>query len=191
MNNGIKNVLIFVAGIAIGAVASYKFAEAKAKQKADADIAEMREWVMSRTDSQDAEAKKEDVTEEEKDEEDISLDKAVYDYTQVLNKVSYTETKVEEEGEDAATAKPYVIPPNEFDEMGYATTSLTYYKDGILTDEDGDVLDDEHIEFYIGKDSLQTFGQYEDDSVFVRNDTLQVDYEILYDPRTHAESLRR
>lgn len=189
MNNGIKNVLIFVAGAAIGALVSYKIAEVKCQKKADEDIAEMREWVASKT--QGFEPKEfEPQTFEPEKQEDVSLDKAVHDYTQVLKRTGYDEKENEKEGEDMDQVKPYVIPPEEFDEMGYATTSLTYYKDGILTDEDGDVLDDEHIQWYIGKESLTTFGQYEDDSVYVRNENLQVDYEILYDQRTYAESLK-
>ena len=42
----------------------------------------------------------------------------------------------------------------------------------------------------IGKDSLTHFGEYEDDSVFVRNDRLKADYEILMDQRTYAEVLQ-
>ena len=42
----------------------------------------------------------------------------------------------------------------------------------------------------VGKESLTHFGEYEDDSVFVRNDNLKADYEILADKRTYAELLK-
>ena len=51
-------------------------------------------------------------------------------------------------------------------------------------------MDEDEIEETIGKDSLTHFGEYEDDSVFVRNDRLKVDYEILMDQRGYADVLR-
>ena len=39
----------------------------------------------------------------------------------------------------------------------------------------------------VGLDSLTHFGQYEDDSVYVRNDERMTDYEILLDIRGYWE----
>lgn len=79
---------------------------------------------------------------------------------------------------------PYVIPPEEFDELGYTTISLTCFADGVLADENGVVIDD--VEEIVG-DALNHFGEYEDDSVYVRNDAKRCDYEILRDEREYAE----
>lgn len=80
---------------------------------------------------------------------------------------------------------PYVIPPEEFDELdGYTPISLTYFADGVLSDESGAVIDD--VQEIVG-DGLDHFGEYEDDSVFVRNDAKRCDYEILRDERTYEE----
>ena len=40
-------------------------------------------------------------------------------------------------------------------------------------------------------DALDHFGEYEDDSVFVRNDRYKCNYEILKDVRTFEEAQRR
>ena len=79
---------------------------------------------------------------------------------------------------------PYVISPEEFDELGYTPISLTYFADGVLADENGIVVDD--VEEIVG-DALDHFGEYEDDSVYVRNDAKRCDYEILRDEREYAE----
>ena len=79
---------------------------------------------------------------------------------------------------------PYVISPEEFDELGYTPISLTYFADGVLADEHGVVVDD--VEEIVG-DALNHFGEYEDDSVYVRNDAKRCDYEILRDEREYAE----
>ena len=83
--------------------------------------------------------------------------------------------------------RPYVIAPYDFGEVdGYRTISLTYYADGILEDEDGEVVTG--VNELIGSDALLTFGEYEDDSVFVRNEQLETDFEILKDYRTYAKA---
>lgn len=80
---------------------------------------------------------------------------------------------------------PYVISPAEFGELdGYTLISLTYFNDGILADERGVIVDDP--EEIIG-DALQHFGEYEEDSVFVRSDPKRCDYEILIDLRSYEE----
>lgn len=83
---------------------------------------------------------------------------------------------------------PYVISPEEFGEMdGYTQISLTYFADGVVADEDDEPLED--AEEIIG-DALDHFGEYEDDSVFVRNDAKRCDYEILKDNRRFHEARR-
>lgn len=80
---------------------------------------------------------------------------------------------------------PYVISPDEFGEIeGYTQISLTYFDDGILSDENGVIIDEP--EDIVG-DALNHFGEYEEDSVFVRSDPKRCDYEILRDLRSYAE----
>lgn len=80
---------------------------------------------------------------------------------------------------------PYVIPPEEFGEFDdYERISLTYYADGVLADDDGEVVD--NVEDVVG-DALDHFGEYEDDSVFVRCDERKCDYEILLDHRAFSD----
>lgn len=87
--------------------------------------------------------------------------------------------------------KPRIISPDEFGEQeGYDEISLTYYADKTLTDDHDHPMDDDEIEETLGKESLQHFGDYEPDSVFVRNDRLKVDYEILMDQRTYEQVLQ-
>ena len=80
---------------------------------------------------------------------------------------------------------PYVISPDEFDELdGYTPISLTYFADGVLADEYGVIVD--NMEEIVG-DGLNHFGEYEEDAVYVRNDAKRCDYEILKDERKYAE----
>ncbi len=68
--------------------------------------------------------------------------------------------------------KPYVISSDEFEAFyDYEKISLTYYADQFLADDDDELVDD--IEETSDSNRL-TLWEYEDDSVFVRNDRLSV-----------------
>ena len=87
------------------------------------------------------------------------------------------------------TKEPYVISPDDFASLdGYNVVELTYYMDGILEDEDYHIVTD--ADALIGPKALTTFGEYEDDAVFVRNERLETDFQILMDYRTYDEARR-
>lgn len=113
-------------------------------------------------------------------EEDDSID--ILDNSEIINENSYASS-------DETNDKPYVIPPEEFGEMeGYVQSSLTYYADRVLTDEDDNVIDD--VDGIVGADFYKHFGEYEEDSVFVRNDGKKHDYEILKDFRLYSDVVK-
>lgn len=49
----------------------------------------------------------------------------------------------------------------------------------MLLDDNGEIVDE--LESTVGVDSLNHFGEFEEDSVYVRNDARKCDYEILAD----------
>ena len=109
-------------------------------------------------------------------------------YASIIQKEGYTDySKTVEEKKGAAfVEKPYVISPEEFGEFEeYEKISLTYYADKVLADENDEEVDD--VDEIVGEESLNHFGEYEDDSVFVRNDRLKCDYEILLDQRNYSD----
>ena len=68
----------------------------------------------------------------------------------------------------------------------YDVIDLIYYEgDNTLTDEEDEIIND--VGELIGWESLEHFGEYEDDSVCVRNDIRKVDYEVLLDVRKYSE----
>ena len=83
--------------------------------------------------------------------------------------------------------EPKVISPYDFGELdGYHQIELTYYADGFLEDDDYNIVED--AEELLGPDALNSFGEYEEDAVFVRNDFLRTDFQILRDYRTYEEA---
>lgn len=86
--------------------------------------------------------------------------------------------------EEKSMEVSYVISPSEFGEADYEEIELTYYADGVLA-EDREIIDDP--EFVVGPNALDSFGEYEEDTVYVRNDARRCDYVILKDFRNYSE----
>ena len=63
------------------------------------------------------------------------------------------------------------------------------FPDDVLTDSDDVIID--NIEETVGSDSLNHFGEFEEDSVYVRNDKLKCEYEILYIQEKYSDVLKR
>jgi hypothetical protein len=84
---------------------------------------------------------------------------------------------------DEVDKSPYIISPDDFNESNYESKTLFYYTDKVLADDDFNIIHDVVRE--IGPDALTSFGLYEDDAVYVRNDVLEIDYEILKDERAY------
>lgn len=196
MNSKLLTFLSFIVGASAGSLITWKFVEKKYKQIAQEEIDSVKEtYAKMRKD--DLEAKKADLeaakaklhpAESEKVETSEVKPEEVQKYEDVIAKHNYTSysNNINEKGGDVMTDRPYVISPDEFgDYPDYETISLTYYNDKVLTDEYNEIVDD--IDDLIGEDSLNHFGEYEDDSVFVRNDALKVDYEILLDSANYSD----
>lgn len=111
-------------------------------------------------------------------------------YAAIIQEEGYVDySRITRERGAGTVKKPYVISPEEFGEFEeYEQISLTYYADKVLTDEDNEKVD--KVEEIIGEESLTHFGEYEDDSVFVRNERLKIDYEILLDRRNYSEVIK-
>lgn len=83
---------------------------------------------------------------------------------------------------------PYVIGPADFGDFDdYDAISMTLLSDGILVDDRMYVVDDP--ENSVGTEYKKYFGVYPNDpnTVYIRNDELCCDYEIVQDLRTYEE----
>lgn len=175
--NRITNLLMFVAGAAVGSVITWKFTEEKYKRIAQEEIDSVKEVFSKRE-------------EKREDEEDEDFAKAVdlVEYANILNQQGYAKNK--EEGDAETVDEPEIISPEEFDENDYDTTTYTYYAaDKVLADEVDDIVED--VENTVGYKALDSFGEYVDDAVYVRNHRMRMDYEILLDNRSYYKDVKR
>ena len=184
MGDSVKNFIIFAAGAAIGSVITLNFVKAKYEQIANEEITSVKETYAKKLEEiRDHEIEDElgeddedDFYEEDKDEEEFSEGdmENYYDAVREYEHNDYDNSAQNELEVD----KPYVISPEEFGEFdNYEQISLTYYDDGYLADDMDDLVED--VEDIIGWELLNHIGEYEEDAIHIRNDSLKTDYEIL------------
>ena len=182
MKGNFGKLLIFAIGAAVGSIVTWKLVKTKYEKICDEAIEDVKKVYSQRKSNaeelrnQASELLNEVRKENAKKDDDQDLEEYEKITTNYMN----------EKEEDDMTYEPHVIPPDDFGEkFGYDTVSLTYYADGILTDIYDNIIED--VDDLVGEDSLNHFGEYEDDSVFVRNDAKETDYEILRDERTYSD----
>lgn len=186
-----NKVIAFVLGAAAGSLVTWKLIEKKYKDIADEEIASVVDRFKNK-ETVDVEPKRIVVHQvgtwpkESKEDQKIEEDKK--DYAEKIQDLGYSNeddgSVYMAPGEDVIA--PFIISPEEYGEKDhYDTQSWSYYADGVLTDESGEiVMDAENI---IG-DALDHFGDYDDDSVYVRNENEECDYEILRYEKSFSES---
>ena len=166
-------------GTTIGAAVSWIVAKNRYKTLAEEDIKSVREAFKNMVDD----GAKGIYTENENLTDKDSKKK----YNTIINNNRYSNNNKETEMDKII--RPCVISPEQFGDIEeYDTVTLYYYADGILVDENDSPVD--NIDSVIGFDSLKTFGEYEDDSVFVRNDEKKIYYEILKDERKYIDIIK-
>lgn len=165
-NRWLFEVAIFAVGAAIGSAVTWKYVKTKYEQIAHEEIESVRDVYRNK--------------QKEKAAESQFMD-SYQDMVEQYHRESQEIRRVQKE------VKPYVIAPEEFGELDYQMISLTYYADGVLADHLDDPIED--VDSVVGIDSLTHFGEYEDDSVFVRDDESEIDYEILLDARNYNDAV--
>lgn len=190
-----KNLLYFVAGAAIGSVVTWKLIEKKYKDLADEEIESVIETFKNRKPRITKDNVKETVEKvinKYKEPKEIVEDIVTDERYSIEN-----EEEIDEDDEsnytvnvdnDDEVVTPYVITPEEFGEYNeYGTKTLTYYADNVLTDEIDNPITSEEMITMIGPDALDHFGEYEDDSVYIRDEMNEMDYEILKSEKKFSE----
>lgn len=183
MNSKVSFILGTIIGAGIGVAGTYSYFKDKYEKLAEKDFNSRRVF----------DEDKKDESEEpvaEKTADSRTVDKpSIAEYAARLQKegyVNYSDMQDKKQKQEIGVDKPYVIQPSDFGEFDdYEKISLTYTADGVLLDDMNEIVDD--IEETVGEDSLEHFGEYEDDSVYVRNDAEKCDYEILLDQRNYQE----
>lgn len=200
MHRTITNIFMLAVGAAIGSAATWVYSQKKYSQLIQSEIEKTKEYY-SNKESDESEAKNIQNPEEEKQLEEEKK-KAVQTSADIINQSGYDMnsysdytrfSKPKEEHPETVQKNletfgsdenfPVVIAPESYGEIeDYATHEYTYYKDGIVVDDDGDVIDPEKVRSMLGIDFASHIGDFEADAVHIQNDLMKTYFEILAEP---------
>ncbi len=167
-----KGIICFVIGGALGSLITWKMV----KDKYEAIVQEEIESV-----KKEYKVSKEKPTKESPDAMAIENDEPE-------EEIKEMNTIIEENGYQTDSQKgeknghPYIITPEEFASGNpyYDKISLTYYTSGEIEDDDGQTLYTSlEVDKMVGLKNLDSMGEFEPGVLYVRNDILQTDYEVI------------
>lgn len=209
-------ILIFFGGVAAGSVATYLYMKDKTEERIYEEVEDVRRTYArlaaeSAVEEKEAEDDDNDISPRERAVQNAQRKADMITSSNIIARQSYNlfskpykaedEEDSDDEEEDSyenlvnmqapsdgLAEAPYTISQFEFinGEPYYDKTTLNYYDDDILEEEltEGIIED---INAVVGRESLTKFGEYEDDVVFVRNEKLCTDYEIIHQHRNFAD----
>lgn len=181
----ITKILLFTTGAAVGSAVSWMLVKTK-YEKTIEDKNEEIEFLRDRYSISKAGEK---VTEGIEDGMEETEELTIHEISEKVRKLRYNNESYNEEEDEDDMCGPEVIAPEESWEQDYPVISLTYYEeDGVLVDEHNKIIG--NAGELVGEDFADHFGEYEDDSVFIRNRKNKVYYEILKDYGSYSDSIR-
>jgi hypothetical protein len=125
------------------------------------------------------------------DDEEETVDEEVDEEETVDEEVDEEETEsIHKQNYDRDRSAPYIISIREYmeDRDEYDKTTITYFEDDdVLCDEREEVIP--NVEGTVGSTALTNFGHLSEDKkiVYVRNERISTDFEIVRDTRSYAE----
>ena len=182
MNSATKIIFAFSLGAAAGSFVASRVLRTKYERIVQEEIDAYKAYVKARN-GDDAEA-----SETPKEEDTDETDQIVEAMSDLLSPYKSDDERKEDGRKLKRACNIHVISPEEYDELqDYEKKSFTYYADGVITDEWDNVI--KNAEDFIGENIEDHFGEYDEDSVFVRNDELKCDFEVLRDLQTYSDAM--
>ena len=166
-------ILAFSLGAAAGVAASWKIFKTKYEQRIEEEIESLNK-LRSELQSEPTKDEAPDISEER------PIEEVRAEYVNIIKEQGYSYQEDMEVGDGIR-----IISPEEYgDDPGYESETLYYFADGVLIDDQDNPVED--VANTVGLDFPSHFGEYEEDSVHVRNTRLRTDYEILLDVREYS-----
>lgn len=186
-----KQLLYFSGGVIVGGIIACYITKRYYERVAEEEIASVMELVADIKEKY--EGNKE--VNKSKDEDKKTVEKII---SKEMYRTSEQYTRDHDEGDEKVliyddypredrAVKPYVIDGDTFSEdfHGFDKCVLVYWSgNDVLLTEEHEPMD---IETTIGRSSLEHFGEEEAYTIFVRNERLGTDFEVLLEEASYAE----
>ena len=193
MNNGLRSFLIFTIGAGFGALVTYQLLKDKYEAIAQEEIESVKQ-VFGRSEPKEGD-RDGDVVDEDYARPDMPNMAEKSRYKKIVKKyTAYNAINGEGKVVDSFEAERpscYVISLDTFgnENPDYDKISISYYEDDdTLADEQDEIM--QEVEGTIGE-ALLCFGDQSDDPdvVYVRNERLSIDYEVVRLHRSYQEAV--
>lgn len=193
-----KNLLIFLLGAACGAAGSYIVCKQHFDGELEAELDELREYREERSKRPKKGSKRVTEASEEPDDENIedeeaeSHEEAALKYSNVLKETGYSSKKpdpseiVKKKHKYKKDPKIFLMSPSAYAASDKETKSVFLFNDGIVTDEDYEVIDNGYA-LLGGNDVIKEAEDTGEETVYIRNLNEDIDYEVTFDERTYSE----
>ncbi len=195
MNKRVIGSISLLVGGGIGFLIGYKVAKKKYRKIADYEVESVKKALEEyyRNPSDKEQQKPAEVTEKKEETLPVTTKDSI-DYSNFEGdneKVACSKyvNKYKSKEEKPATNKTnntniYVISSDEFSNGEYDVETLNYYADGVLADDDDNAIS--NVKSIIGSIDLSLLLYSDEQTVYIRNDIHQIDYEILYNDINYA-----
>ena len=178
-----KKGFIFLGGLITGAAITYFAMKNKCEEYIQKEIKEVKDELHNRH-NDDVENDVIDV-EETEEVNDTEYVENHQEYNEIANEYAPENeveiTEIEREDDPRFT---HIVTPEDFGSIeGYDYDSLYWHPNNVVTNNtDTEIIDEDELYNLVGMSWSEIeshFGEYEEDTVFVRNNDLKCDYEIL------------
>lgn len=186
-SNVLNSGAIFLAGAGVGSLIMYKFLKKKYDSLINEEIESVKKSFSQSNKPIGAESTDNKDIEEKSEETPLPSDTELETLEDVLEHNGYnnsSDIKINERGR--RMNEPYIITPDEFGDRDYATITLWYYTDEVVTNDAGQVIS--NVENLIGTEFSDHLGEFDEDpdTVYVRNDDHEIDYQVLMEYRAYS-----
>lgn len=193
MSSNVKNAMIFLVGIVVGAGFSWSFFKNRCEKLINENEEELNKYRNTTVkDVEDAyiNAHKEELSKiadsifADALNIEFENDEVRKEYEEHLKKENYTNNE-----EETNMGTPYIITADQYDECnGYQKEMLTYYADHALVDDFNNHIED--TDFMVGIEECEIFKYFDSDKdpIFIRNDYLKIDFEIDFEDEYFDDS---
>lgn len=192
-----KNLLIFLSGLTIGGAVVYGALRKKVEDRIDAEIGEIKAYYENKykkVASDEEEAVNEPIL-DLKSEDNYDRDSIVerLNYGAMFKGTKDDVIKEEMEGVTNMVTKPnsnspVIISDDEYyGDLEYDKVTVTYYSESkeFVSGKGTPIPYEDMIENIGDERFLEEFGQYETDTLFVRNPEQKIDYEVILEEKEY------
>ncbi len=200
MTMDFKSALIFLCGVGLGAGSTYFILKKKYDEQMNEESENLKAYYEDKYRVEDNEEPEEtDISEVEFKIEDATMETVAVmpgepepNYDEIVNKLNYNQysTKVPSpiDGEVQPSKKPYVIDMDDYNtDQSYIKKIVSFFEeDEVCMDNDTKEII-ENVAKDIGIDNIELINTEGNEEIYVRNERLGIDYNIVAEPGSYED----